>query len=82
MICICGQDFQYFIYNDETTFFFCRLSVENITEEVKNLKAKLKELEKAMKNGPKDVSEKFNDFMEVELSFFLLVISCQFTEWR
>ncbi|XP_068701516.1 inverted formin-2-like isoform X1 [Montipora foliosa] len=41
-----------------------KLSVENITEEVKNLKAKLKELEKAMKNGPKDVSKKFNDFME------------------
>ena len=53
----------------------CRLSVDNITEEVKNLKSKLKELEKAMKNGPKDVSKQFSDFVTVSLSSFCLWVT-------
>jgi len=42
-----------------------RLSVDNITEEVKTLKSKLKELEKAMKTGPKEIVKQFSEFIEV-----------------
>ncbi|KAJ7363371.1 hypothetical protein OS493_011659 [Desmophyllum pertusum] len=42
-----------------------KLSVDNITEEVKNLKSKLNELEKAMKTGPKDITSQFSEFVEV-----------------
>ena len=59
---------------DECTFilfaslflFYFRLSIDNITEEVKTLKSKIKELDKAMKTGPKDVSAQFSDYIEVQ----------------
>ena len=46
-------------------FLFARLSVDNITEEVKTLKGKLKELEKGLKKGPKDISSQFSEFVQV-----------------
>ena len=54
-----------------TIFFLVRLSVDNITEEVKALKSKLKELKKAMKGGPKDIAKQFSEFVEVLLLFLL-----------
>lgn len=41
-----------------------KLSVDNITEEVKTLKGKLKELEKGLKKGPKDISSQFSEFVQ------------------
>ncbi|XP_078369378.1 LOW QUALITY PROTEIN: inverted formin-2-like [Oculina patagonica] len=41
-----------------------KLSVDNVTEEVKTLKSKLNELEKAMKTGPKDIAKQFSEFTE------------------
>ena len=46
-------------------FLSARLSVDNITEEVKTLKGKLKELEKGLKKGPKDISSQFSEFVQV-----------------
>ena len=54
--------------------FYFRLSIDNITEEVKTLKSKIKQLEKAMKTGPKDVSAQFSDFIEVQ--FFCSFLCC------
>lgn len=56
--------------------FYFRLSVDNITEEVKTLKSKIKNLEKAMKTGPKDVSAQFSDYIEVQCS--CLSLCCWF----
>lgn len=39
--------------------------MDNITEEVRTLKSKLNELEKAMKTGPKDIVKQFAEFIEV-----------------
>ena len=47
---------------------------------MKNLKSKLKELEKAMKNGPKDVSKQFSDFVTVRLSSFYSWVTSEIAE--
>ena len=39
--------------------------MDNITDEVKTLKSKLSQLEKAMKTGPKDIVKQFSEFIEV-----------------
>lgn len=49
--------------------------MDNITEEVRTLKSKLNQLEKAMKTGPKDIVTQFSEFIEVYINHIFKVIS-------
>ena len=65
----CDEILFRFIYISFNLLFLCydRLSLENLTEEVNELKRRLSELDKELSQAPDDVREQFDDFIKVNI---------------